>query len=205
MPGIGPRSAERIALWMVRARNDQPEQIARAVIETRQSIRACILCGFFTAGELCEICGDPSRSAELLCVVEQPTDILPLEKTGVFRGRYHSLGGRISPLFKPRWSPDLMLSANYLTHFCVMRTEHLRAIGGWRTETDGAQDWDLFFRVIERIAERSGRIEFIDKVLYHWGIRRAAFDHYDLIADEPIGSDPNAGVLVNIVLCIRIN
>ena len=78
----------------------------------------------------------------------------------------NSDGERISPLFKPRWSPDLMLSANYLTHFCVMRTTHLRAIGGWRKETDGAQDWDLFFRIIER----SRRIEFIDKVLYHWGI-----------------------------------
>ncbi|MGH7981711.1 MAG: recombination mediator RecR [Candidatus Udaeobacter sp.] len=98
MPGIGPRSAERIALWMVRARNDQSEQIARAVIETRQSIRACSLCGFFAAGEICEICADSSRATELLCVVEQPTDILPLEKTGVFRGRYHSLGGKISPL-----------------------------------------------------------------------------------------------------------
>src|SRR6202008_2844339 len=98
MPGIGPRSAERIALWMVRARNDQPEQIARAVIETRQSIRACNLCGFFASDEICEICADPSRSTELLCVVEQPTYILPLEKTGVFRGRYHSLGGKISPL-----------------------------------------------------------------------------------------------------------
>jgi cellulose synthase/poly-beta-1,6-N-acetylglucosamine synthase-like glycosyltransferase/glycosyltransferase involved in cell wall biosynthesis len=75
-------------------------------------------------------------------------------------------GERISPLFKPRWSPDLMLAANYLTHFCVMRTAHLKAIGGWRPETDGAQDWDLFFRVVER----SRRIEFIDKVLYHWGI-----------------------------------
>ena len=98
MPGVGPRSAERIALWMVRAREDQPEQIARAIIDTRQGIRACSLCGFFTAGEICEICADPSRSAELLCVVEQPTDILPLEKTGAFRGRYHSLGGKISPL-----------------------------------------------------------------------------------------------------------
>src|SRR5437762_9902409 len=86
MPGVGPRSAERIALWMVRAREDQPEQIARAIIDTRQGIRACSLCGFFTAGEICEICADPSRSAELLCVVEQPTDILPLEKTGAFRG-----------------------------------------------------------------------------------------------------------------------
>ncbi|PYL60736.1 MAG: recombination protein RecR [Verrucomicrobia bacterium] len=98
MPAVGPRSAERIALWMVRARDDQPEQIARAVVDTRQSIRPCNLCGFFAAGEICEICADSSRSTELLCVVEQPTDIVPLEKTGAFRGRYHSLGGKISPL-----------------------------------------------------------------------------------------------------------
>ncbi|HEU5313157.1 MAG TPA: recombination mediator RecR [Candidatus Udaeobacter sp.] len=98
MPGVGPRSAERIALWMVRARDDQPEQILRAIADTRQTIRSCKLCGFFAAGEVCEICADSSRSTELLCVVEQPTDILPLEKTNAFRGRYHSLGGKISPL-----------------------------------------------------------------------------------------------------------
>ena len=98
MPGVGPRSAERIALWMVRARDDQPEQIAQAIADTRQAIRSCKLCGFFAAGEVCEICADSSRSVELLCVVEQPTDILPLEKTNAFRGRYHSLGGKISPL-----------------------------------------------------------------------------------------------------------
>jgi recombination protein RecR len=83
---------------MVRARNDQPEQISRAIAETRQAIRSCKLCGFFSAGEICEICSDSSRSTELLCVVEQPADILPLEKTNAFRGRYHSLGGKISPL-----------------------------------------------------------------------------------------------------------
>jgi recombination protein RecR len=98
MPGVGPRSAERIALWMVRARDDQPEQISRSIADTRQAIRSCKLCGFFAAGEICEICADPSRSTDLLCVVEQPTDILPLEKTNAFRGRYHSLGGKISPL-----------------------------------------------------------------------------------------------------------
>jgi recombination protein RecR len=98
MPGVGPRSAERIALWMVGAHSDRPDQIARAIADTRQSIRACQLCGFFAAAEICEICADPSRSAELLCVVEQPTDILPLEKTGAFRGLYHSLGGKMSPL-----------------------------------------------------------------------------------------------------------
>jgi recombination protein RecR len=98
MPGVGPRSAERIALWMVRARDDKPEQIARAIADTRQAIRSCKLCGFFAVAEICDICADSSRSTELLCVVEQPTDILPMEKTNAFRGRYHSLGGKISPL-----------------------------------------------------------------------------------------------------------
>ena len=98
MPGVGPRSAERIALWIVRTRNDQPEQISRAIIETRQTVHPCALCGFFTTEQICDICADSSRSPELLCVVEQPTDILPLEKTSAFRGRYHSLGGKISPL-----------------------------------------------------------------------------------------------------------
>ena len=98
MPGVGPRSAERIALWIVQARGQQPEAIARALSETRAAIHPCRLCGFFATAELCEICADDSRSRELLCVVEQPTDILPLEKTSAFRGRYHSLGGRISPL-----------------------------------------------------------------------------------------------------------
>jgi recombination protein RecR len=98
MPGVGPRSAERISLWIVRARDEQPEQIARAITDARQAIHPCALCGFFTTEEICEICADPSRSSELLCVVEQATDILPLEKTSAFRGRYHSLGGKISPL-----------------------------------------------------------------------------------------------------------
>ena len=98
MPGVGPRSAERIALWIVRARDEQPEHIARAITDTRQAIHPCALCGFFTTEEICDICADSSRSSELLCVVEQATDILPLEKTSAFRGRYHSLGGKISPL-----------------------------------------------------------------------------------------------------------
>lgn len=98
MPGVGPRSAERIALWMIRAKSDQPEQISNAISTARQTVRPCVRCGFFTTDELCEICSDPTRASDELCVVEQATDILPLEKTSAFRGRYHSLGGRISPL-----------------------------------------------------------------------------------------------------------
>lgn len=98
MPGIGPRSAERIALWMVQSRQDQPERVARAISQTRQTIHPCKLCGFFATDELCELCQDTSRALDQLCLVEQATDILPLERTSAFRGRYHSLGGRISPL-----------------------------------------------------------------------------------------------------------
>lgn len=104
MPSVGPRSAERIALWIVQARGAQPEAIARAITQTRAAIRPCRLCGFFATEDLCEICADDSRAQELLCVVEQPTDILPLERTSAYRGRYHSLGGRISPL--DRVAPD---------------------------------------------------------------------------------------------------
>src|ERR1035437_272306 len=71
---------------------------------------------------------------------------------------------RVDPLFKPRWSPEIMLCANYVTHLTVMRSQHVQALGGWRKETDGAQDWDLFFRVMAR----SRRIRHIPKVLYHW-------------------------------------
>jgi len=98
MPGIGPRSAERIALWMVGARNARPGEIARVIAAVGETIHPCRECGFFTAEPVCEICSDETRSVELLCVVEQATDILPLERTGAYRGRYHALGGRISPL-----------------------------------------------------------------------------------------------------------
>ncbi|MEP7362265.1 MAG: glycosyltransferase [Acidobacteriota bacterium] len=77
-----------------------------------------------------------------------------------------SAGGtlRISPLFKPQWSPELMWNANYLTHLCAMRASDVRAAGGWRKDTDGAQDWDLFLRVIRL----GGKVAHIPKVLYHW-------------------------------------
>lgn len=71
---------------------------------------------------------------------------------------------RSMPLFKPGWSPDTMLNANYLTHISAMRADRLREIGGWDPETDGAQDWDLFLRVIGR----SGRVGHVARVLYHW-------------------------------------
>ena len=98
MPGIGPRSAERIALWMVQSRDARPGEIGAALHKVGEQVKPCVQCGFFSNEPLCEICSDDSRNRETLCVVEQPTDILPLERTGVFRGLYHALGGRLAPL-----------------------------------------------------------------------------------------------------------
>lgn len=98
MPGVGPRSAERIALWIVQRKDARADQIAEAILKTVSGIRSCTRCGFFSEAELCVICADPGRDARRLCVVEQPTDILSLERSGAFQGLYHSLGGRLSPL-----------------------------------------------------------------------------------------------------------
>src|SRR6516162_4542709 len=98
MPGIGPRSAERIAIWIVQTKDARASAIAKAISETASGIRPCPKCGFFSESDLCVICSDVARDSTSLCVVEQPTDILSLERTGAFRGLYHSLGGRLSPL-----------------------------------------------------------------------------------------------------------
>jgi len=98
LPGIGPRGAERIALWMLRSRESKTTEIADAISKAANPIQACGRCGFFSLEPLCEICVDPTRYGGPLCVVEQATDILPLERTGSLRGTYHALGGRLSPL-----------------------------------------------------------------------------------------------------------
>ena len=101
LPGIGPRSAERIALWLVgtdRQDSSRGREVAETMLESAAKVRPCRDCGFFTTEDLCEICRDEARTDAPLCVVEQATDILPLERTGVFRGRYHALGGRLAPL-----------------------------------------------------------------------------------------------------------
>jgi len=98
LPGIGARSAERIALWMLQSADSHPTTLARAIDLAEASVHPCPQCGCFTETDPCSLCTDPARDPKVLCVVEQPTDILPLERSGAFHGRYHALGGRISPL-----------------------------------------------------------------------------------------------------------
>ena len=98
LPGVGPRSAERIALWLLRSTDAKPEQLVAAISRSKETLKICRYCGFFSETEECLLCRDEVRGGRELCVVETATDILPLERTGVFRGRYHALGGKLSPL-----------------------------------------------------------------------------------------------------------
>lgn len=99
LPGIGPKSAERIAVWLLQQDGEVSNLFSEAVTTAGRSVVECGICGFFSTEEAgCEICEGSQREQSSLCVVEQPTDILPLERSGAFRGHYHSLRGRISPL-----------------------------------------------------------------------------------------------------------
>lgn len=98
LPGVGPRSAERIALWMTQSSHAKPEELGAAISDARLKMRKCEICGFFSESETCAICAEEERRGHEICVVEQATDVVPLERTGAIRGRYHVLGGRLSPL-----------------------------------------------------------------------------------------------------------
>ena len=98
LPGIGPRSAERLALHIVLADPLYAQQLASAVLSAREKVGACDVCGALTETQPCAICASSSRDVSILCVVERPLDILSLEKSGTFKGRYHVLGGKLSPL-----------------------------------------------------------------------------------------------------------
>lgn len=111
LPGIGPKSAERIAVWLLQRRRDSVmKSMAQSLMLAEQEVDECDVCGFFSTSEGCGICDRGGRDESVLCVVEQPTDILPLEKSGAFGGHYHSLRGRISPLDNVRPS-DLRIDA----------------------------------------------------------------------------------------------
>lgn len=98
LPGIGPRSAERIALFLVQAPESITQHLSKTMLAARQTVGICDECGGLTETQPCRICGDSDRDKALLCVVETPLDILSIERTGGFRGCYHVLGGKISPL-----------------------------------------------------------------------------------------------------------
>lgn len=98
LPGIGPKSAQRLAFHLLSVPRSDAVELARAIVELKDKVRFCSICFNISEGEVCGICSDPRRDDSLLCVVEEPRDVTAVERTSRFRGRYHVLGGAISPI-----------------------------------------------------------------------------------------------------------
>jgi recombination protein RecR len=98
LPGIGPKSAQRLAFHLVKAPPDDAKRLAEAIVQAKERISFCVECGNVAEGERCRVCRDEGRDRTMLCVVEEPKDVATIEKASVIKGRYHVLGGAISPL-----------------------------------------------------------------------------------------------------------
>jgi recombination protein RecR len=98
LPGIGPKSAQRIAYWLLASEAADADRLAEAIVEVKRSIHFCPVCYNFAEGELCAICADSQRDRTKICVVEEPRDLVAIDRTGEFRGLYHVLQGAISPI-----------------------------------------------------------------------------------------------------------
>jgi len=98
LPGIGEKTAERLTMHLLRAPRIEIEQLARSILDLKASVRLCRRCFGLSDAEVCDICSHPGRDRLLLCVVEQPADMVSIEKSGAFKGRYHILGGALSPI-----------------------------------------------------------------------------------------------------------
>ena len=113
LPGVGPRSAERMAFYILRASREEARQLSQAIADVKDHLRFCEICFNLSEAERCQICQDASRDPSILCIVEEPKDVLAIEKTGAHRGLYHVLLGAIAPL--DGIGPEL-LKINELLH-----------------------------------------------------------------------------------------
>ncbi len=98
LPSIGPRSAARLTFFLLRGDGQQAQSLAEAILEMREKIRFCSICFNITEHDPCAICANPSRDRNLICVLEEPLDVLKIEGTGIYKGLYHVLGGALNPL-----------------------------------------------------------------------------------------------------------
>ncbi len=98
LPGVGQKTAERLAFFILKASKNEAEKLARAILDVKGTIRQCSICNSIADSDPCEICGNPKRDKTTLCVIEEPHDLFAIEKTGGYRGYYHVLMGVLSPL-----------------------------------------------------------------------------------------------------------
>ncbi len=170
LPGVGPKSAQRIAFHLLAADSDDVRRLVAALTEVKDKVRFCRLCGNVSEQELCRICADPRRDETAICVVEEPKDVVAVERTREFRGRYHVLGGAISPI--DGVGPDDLRIKELLTRLADGKvTEVILAtdpnLEGEATATYLARTLSPFGLRVSRLASGlpvGGDLEYADEV-----------------------------------------
>ncbi len=156
LPGVGPRSAERIAVWMIQHSKSNSEQLSLALDSSRALISLCKVCGFFATEGHCELCEDTGREGGSLCVVEHPTDVLPLERSGAYGGHYHCLGGKLSPL--DNTSPDDLNISELIKRISTTGDKTEEVILALSSDVEGEATANYLSEVLEKYSCKVTRI-----------------------------------------------
>ncbi len=170
LPGIGSRSAERLVFTLLKNETGLDQKIAKAIFNLKESVKECSICGHFCEDEICRICSDSSRDDSVICVVETALDLIALERTGEFHGRYHVLGGVISPLNKVRPN-DLRIPEFFKRIKENKEIKEIIIATGGNVESDGTAFYlsgnlsDFFQGKISRLARgipHGGDLDYLD-------------------------------------------
>jgi len=170
LPGIGSRSAERLVFSLLKNGNGLDQKIAESILNLKKSVKECSMCGHFCEGEICAICSDPLRDDSVICIVETALDLIALERTGEYRGRYHVLGGVISPLNKVR-PEDLRIPSFFKRIKDNSEIKEIIIATGGNVESDATALYlsgnlsDFFTGKISRLARgipHGGDLDYLD-------------------------------------------
>ena len=170
LPGIGEKTAERLAMHVLRAPRQEAEKLAQSILNIKDKVRFCTRCFALSDGDLCNICSDPARDPSVLCVVEQPADMVAIEKSGAFRGLYHVLSGVLSPM--NGIGPENIRIRELLTRIQKDRVEEAVLATGTNVEGEAtasyiAQLLEKYPIKVTRIASgvpMGGDLKYVDQV-----------------------------------------
>jgi recombination protein RecR len=170
LPGIGEKTAERLAMHVLRAPRQEAEKLAQSILNIKDKVRFCTRCFALSDGDLCNICSDPARDPSVLCVVEQPADMVAIEKSGAFRGLYHILSGVLSPM--NGIGPENIRIRELLTRIQKDRVEEAVLATGTNVEGEAtasyiAQLLEKYPIKVTRIASgvpMGGDLKYVDQV-----------------------------------------
>jgi recombination protein RecR len=156
LPGIGPKSAQRLAFYLLRVPPEEARLLADAIMKVKEQIHSCSVCYNFTDQETCEICSSPRRDRSLLCVVADPRDLIAIERTNEYRGLYHVLGGVISPL--EGIGPDQLRTKELLQR--LERDEVKEVILATNPQVEGEATALYISRLLKPLGIRVSKIAF---------------------------------------------